>query len=71
MRSFCMALPEDRLVHGYDHDLDTILRKTAGTRTYTIPGTKAKVTYRHAVEILARYGTSLVRRNDESVVCLI
>lgn len=68
MRNFCEALPGDRLVHGYDHDLPTVLKKEDGKRTYTIPSSGAKLTYGHAVDVLARYASSLVSCNNDNVV---
>jgi endoribonuclease Dicer len=59
MKNFCETLPEDRLLHGYDHDLMSII-KDEKQRAYTIPSTGAKLTYRHAIHILDRYATSLV-----------
>lgn len=59
MKNFCETLPEDRLLHGYDHDLKSVIQDEM-QRTYTIPSTMAKLTYRHAVHILDRYATSLV-----------
>lgn len=60
MENFCNTLPRDRLLLGNDHDLDGVLRKEDGRRVYTIPSTGAKLTYRHAVDILSRYANSLV-----------
>ena len=59
MESFCKALPRDRLLLGNEHELDG-LHKADSRRTYTIPSTGAKLTYRHAVDILSRYANSLV-----------
>ncbi|CAL5870932.1 uncharacterized protein PFLUO_LOCUS5174 [Penicillium psychrofluorescens] len=65
MKNFCETLPEDRLLHGYDHDLKSVIQDEM-QRTYTIPSTMAKLTYRHAVHILDRYATSLQWENDIS-----
>lgn len=62
MKRFCEALPEDRLLQGNDYDLDTLLEKEEGKRTYTIASTGAKLTYHSAIAILARYASSLVSR---------
>ncbi|GJP98356.1 ATP-dependent helicase dcl1 [Aspergillus niger] len=59
MQSFCRTLPEDRLLYGFDHDLDTVLQKDEGNRTFRIKSTGAKLTYHSATAILARYASSL------------
>lgn len=59
MKNFCETLPQDRLLHGYDHDVKSVI-KDEKQRTYTIPSTGAKLTYRHALHILDRYAASLV-----------
>lgn len=61
MKSFCEALPEDRLLHGHDSDIDikTVLGKQKGKRTYTIQSTGARLTYGHAIDVIARYAASL------------
>ncbi len=61
MRDFCEALPEDRLLHGNDHDLDSIIQKEEGKKTYKIASTGALLTYHSAMAVLARYASSLVR----------
>lgn len=59
MQQFCEALPENRLLHGND-DLEKVLEKEAGKRTFTIQASGAKLTYHSAIAILARYASSLV-----------
>lgn len=60
MQDFCEALPEDRLLHGSDHDLDTLMQKEEGKKTYKISSTGALLTYHSAMAVLARYASSLV-----------
>lgn len=60
MRRFCEILPEDRILHGNDHDLDSFLQEEEGRRTFTVKSTGAKLTYHSAIAILARYASSLV-----------
>lgn len=60
MKAFCTSLPEDRILHGHNYDLDTLLKKNEEKRTYTIASTGAKLTYEHAVNVLTRYASSLV-----------
>ena len=60
MRNFCEALPEDRMLQGNDNDLESILQSEEGKRTYKISSTGAKLTYRSATSVLARYASSLV-----------
>ena len=59
MKAFCKSLPEDRLLHGNDHDLDILLKKEEKKRIYTVPSTGAKLTYGHAINVLERYASSL------------
>lgn len=65
MQNFCRTLPEDRLLHGNDHDLDVVLQKDEGNRSLTVKATGAKLTYHSATAILARYASSLVRIDHE------
>lgn len=60
MQSFCEALPEDRLLNGSKHDLESLLQKEEGKRTYKIASTGAQLTYHSSMAILARYASSLV-----------
>jgi endoribonuclease Dicer len=68
MRSFCETLPKDRLLCGHDYDLDlkTVLGKQKGQRTYTVQSTGAKLTYGHAIDVLARYAASLQYQEEEA-----
>ncbi|RHZ64704.1 putative RNA helicase/RNAse III [Aspergillus thermomutatus] len=59
MQRFCETLPEDRILHGNDHDLDSLLQEEEGRRTFTVKSTGAKLTYHSATAILARYASSL------------
>ncbi|KAJ5312459.1 hypothetical protein N7508_003289 [Penicillium antarcticum] len=59
MRKFCNVLPKDRLLKGTEHDLDEVLREAHLNRTYTIHETGAKLTYRHAIDVLGRFASSL------------
>jgi hypothetical protein len=61
MRSFCESLPEDRILRGNSADMDLILEKEIGKRTYRIQSTGATLTYHSSLAILARYASSLVR----------
>lgn len=61
MQAFCKSLPKDRILHGDECDLVDILRKDEGKRTYIMGSTGAKLTYEHAITILTRYASSLVR----------
>ncbi|PLB47276.1 ATP-dependent helicase dcl1 [Aspergillus steynii IBT 23096] len=62
MQNFCETLPEDRILRGTDSDLESILEKAEGKRTFTIKATGAKLTYHSSIDILARYASSLVRQ---------
>lgn len=68
MQAFCKSLPEDRLLHGDECDLADIVRKDDGKRTYTMESTGAKLTYEHAMNILTRYASSLVRMRPDTCI---
>ena len=59
LRNFCGALPADRLLQGNDYDLEDALSNERTHRTYTDPVTKAKLTYRSSLNILAHFVGSL------------
>lgn len=61
MRNFCESLPEDRILRGNSTDMDLILEKELGKRTYRVDSTGATLTYHSSLAILARYASSLVR----------
>lgn len=63
LRNFCEALPADRLLLGNSYDLDEALAKERVHRTYTEPSTKAKLTYRSSLNILAHFVGTLVRHS--------
>lgn len=63
MRNFCNLLPEDRRLYGTDNDLENIVQGDSRKRTYTVAETGAKLTYRHAVDVLSRFASSLVRED--------
>ena len=60
MQDFCEALPKDRLLHGSEYGVDTLLQKEEGKRTYKISSTGAQLTYHSAMVVLSRYASSLV-----------
>ncbi|RJE23589.1 hypothetical protein PHISCL_04089 [Aspergillus sclerotialis] len=66
MRNFCEALPEDRILQGNDNDLESILQSEERKRTYKVSSTGAKLTYRSATSILARYASSLQYEKETS-----
>ena len=59
LKRFCEALPADRLLQGNDCDLEDALAKERSHRTYTELETKAKLTYRSALDVLAHFVCSL------------
>lgn len=61
MKNFCNLLPKDRLLRGTEHDLEEVVREANLNRTYTIYDTGAKLTYHHAIDVLGRFASSLVR----------
>ncbi|KAJ9253860.1 hypothetical protein DTO027B5_7245 [Paecilomyces variotii] len=66
MRNFCETLPEDRILHGNGTDMDSILEKEIGKRTYRIESTGATLTYHSSLAILARYASSLQYEKETS-----
>ena len=60
MKTFCEALPEDRLLKGNDGPLGSSFEEE---RAYTIESSGARLTYHSALAVLARYASSLVRNN--------
>ncbi|KAJ5713331.1 dicer-like protein 1 [Penicillium malachiteum] len=66
MQAFCRALPGDRLLHDDEKELERLLGKDGGKRVYVIPSTGAKLTYKHATHVLARYAESLQYEKDSS-----
>lgn len=60
MQAFCRSLPKDRLLNQDDAEVDKIFDFDGGKRTYTIQSTGAKLTYKHAIQVLSRYAESLV-----------
>ncbi|KAL1855420.1 Dicer-like protein 1 [Paecilomyces lecythidis] len=66
MRNFCETLPEDRILHGNGADMDSILEKEIGKRTYRIQNTGATLTYHSSLAILSRYASSLQYEKDIS-----
>lgn len=59
MRDFCNALPDNRKLGGNDIDMDYFLREETDQPTYEVPSTKAKLTYRSSLVILAQYVSTL------------
>ncbi|CAK7207002.1 Dicer-like protein 1 [Sporothrix eucalyptigena] len=59
MRDFCNALPDNRKLEGNDIDMDYFLREEVDQQMYEVPSTKAKLTYRSSLVILAQYVSTL------------
>ncbi|KAJ5107010.1 hypothetical protein N7456_003685 [Penicillium angulare] len=66
MNAFCKALPQDRLLCGDEINVDKLFENKGEKRTYTIPSTGARLTYRHAIHVLSRYAESLQYEKDLS-----
>ncbi|KAK2746364.1 Dicer-like protein 1 [Myotisia sp. PD_48] len=64
MARFCKALPEDRILKGYDENL--FLEKDRYEKTYTIQSTGAKLTYHSSLTVLAHYASTLQYENELS-----
>ncbi|KAI1325782.1 hypothetical protein F5Y16DRAFT_411279 [Xylariaceae sp. FL0255] len=67
LREFCSTLPEDRLVLGSDYDIEYHLSKEKNQRTYTVPTTGAKLTYKVSLSVLANFVSSLPHPPDVHV----
>ncbi|CAG7919009.1 unnamed protein product [Penicillium olsonii] len=66
MKNFCNMIPEDRKLYGVENDLEDTMRGEGRKRSYTVATTGAKLTYRHAIDVLGRFATSLQYENDNS-----
>ena len=64
MRSFCEALPADRLLKGNDADLDATLAKEKKMRKYIDPSTGATLTYNSSLIVLDHFIGCLPERNQ-------
>jgi len=67
MRAFFDGLPKDRFLHGDEDICNKAMQCQEGKRTYTISSSGAKLTYPHAVDVLARFAHSLVRESTRSL----
>ncbi|KAL4796050.1 hypothetical protein BDV19DRAFT_398514 [Aspergillus venezuelensis] len=63
MKTFCEALPEDRLLKGNDGSLGSSFEEE---RAYTIQSSGARLTYHSALAVLARYASSFQYEGDIS-----
>ncbi|KAI0840705.1 hypothetical protein F5Y06DRAFT_285553 [Hypoxylon sp. FL0890] len=64
LRKFYNTLSEDRLLTGGDFKIDYFLSKEKSYRTYTVPSTGAKLTYKSSLTILANFVSTLPRPLD-------
>ncbi|KAI0387728.1 hypothetical protein F5Y04DRAFT_10394 [Hypomontagnella monticulosa] len=64
LRNFYNTLSEDRLLTGNDYKIDYFLSKEKSHRTYVVPSTGAKLTYKMSLSILACFVSSLPRPLD-------
>ncbi|KAI1762058.1 hypothetical protein GGR53DRAFT_502835 [Hypoxylon sp. FL1150] len=64
LRNFYNTLSEDRLLTGNDYNIDYFLSKEKSHRTYTVPSTRAKLTYKMSLTILANFVSTLPRPLD-------
>ncbi|KAL1892497.1 Dicer-like protein 1 [Sporothrix stenoceras] len=67
MRDFCNALPDNRKLEGNDIDMDYFLSEEADQQVYVVPSTKAKLTYRSSLVILAQYVSTLPEPSEGSM----
>ncbi|KAI1377597.1 hypothetical protein F4677DRAFT_414896 [Hypoxylon crocopeplum] len=64
LRHFYNTLSEDRLLTGNDYKMDYFLSKEKNFRTYIVPSTGAKLTYKISLVILANFVSTLPCSSD-------
>ncbi|KAI0204785.1 hypothetical protein F4808DRAFT_474130 [Astrocystis sublimbata] len=64
LRDFCRLLPQDRLITGYDYDIEYHLSKEKSYRTYKVPSTGAVLNYKGSIAVLANFVSSLPHPPD-------
>ncbi len=67
LRAFCSALPDDRKLMGNDFSMDQALAKEADQKRYIHPDTRAMLTYRSSLVILANFVGSLPHGSEISL----
>ena len=63
---FCHALPEDRLLHGCDADIEELLAKDRNRENFMVESSGAKLTQRSSLVVLENYANSLRHENATS-----
>jgi len=58
LRQFCAALPEDRKITGFDAEA-SVLHRDQNHKQAIVPSTGAKLTFSHALEVLANFVATL------------
>lgn len=66
LRNFCNALPEDRLLTGNNFDMEYFLAKERTKRVYIDAKSKAKLTYRSSLVVLASFASTLPPSDESS-----
>ena len=64
LKEFCEALPQDRLLQGNEHKLESELAKERGSRKYIDPETGATLTYNSSLVVLAHFVGRLPHHPD-------
>ncbi|KAI0899860.1 hypothetical protein F4806DRAFT_454189 [Annulohypoxylon nitens] len=64
LRNFYNTLSEDRVITGNDYKIDYFLSREKSLRTYIVPSTRAKLTYKISLTILANFVSTLPRPLD-------
>ncbi|KAL3420341.1 RNase3 domain protein [Phlyctema vagabunda] len=65
LKKFCNQLPEDRKLTGNDYNMDYFLAKERFLPVFIVPETKAKLTYRMSLMVVANFVDSLPHSPDE------
>ncbi|TLS29778.1 hypothetical protein PpBr36_01059 [Pyricularia pennisetigena] len=63
MRDFCLSLPKDRIVE--KAEVDDVLRGDQSQKIFVVPGTKASLTFKQSLVVLAEFVATLPAKLDE------
>ncbi|EHA54708.1 dicer-like protein 1 [Pyricularia oryzae 70-15] len=63
MRDFCLSLPKDRIME--KAEVDDVLRGDQSQKIFVVPGSKASLTFKQSLVVLAEFVATLPARPDE------
>jgi endoribonuclease Dicer len=64
MRDFCNGLPSDRYINEVEDSMDRYMTNDNSSQSYTDPVSKAKLTYRSSLSVLAHFVSCLPTTNE-------